>query len=92
MDNRQGTLPDQSVWEFDWTDIHHVGGDRLPKPQLSKGISPLVFLHQLLSSVECEFCAAFILYCTFFSVFSGESIRREYASYTPKGSFLDGGA
>lgn len=25
-----------------------------------------------------------------FAIFSGESIRREYATHTPKGSFLDG--
>lgn len=40
---RQGTVSDQPVWEFDRTNSHYVGGDRLPKLRLPKSISPLVF-------------------------------------------------
>lgn len=83
MDICQGTLPDQPVWESNRTDIHYAGGDRLHNPPLSIGISisPLVFLDHLSSSIECQFCAAFELYCAVFAVFAGESIRCEHASH-----------
>ena len=42
MDTRQIPFPDQSVWQFDWTNIHYVRRNWLPEPRLPTCIPPPV--------------------------------------------------
>lgn len=76
MDARQIAVPDKPIRKFDWANIHYAGRDRLSESRLPTCMSPLVFHSS--DSIVHQFCIAFQVYAPFFSVFSGESIRRQY--------------